>query len=178
MTDPKHPLRAASVGSADRLLTIVTAPEALPGDGRPVVFVGGSIEMGTAVDWQSGLIRAIGDLEAVALNPRRADWDADREPVASDPIFREQVDWELAALERADVIALHLAAGTRSPISLLEFGLHARSGKLVVCCEPGFWREGNVKLTAARYGVEVVADLETLVAAIRGRLLGRPESMD
>ena len=37
---------------------------------------------------------------------------------------------------------------------MLELGLHARSGKVVLFCPEGFWRKGNVDLTAAAYGVD------------------------
>src|SRR3546814_14893140 len=62
-----------------------------------------------------------------------------------------------AALESADIIVMLLAPGSQSPISLLEKGLHARGGKLILLCPEGFWRKGNVDITAERYGIEQVA---------------------
>ena len=50
------------------------------------------------------------------------------EQEADEPEFRRQVEWELGALESADVIVMYFAPGTQSPISLLEMGLHARGG--------------------------------------------------
>jgi len=64
----------------------------------------------------------------------------------SEAIFKEQVDWEMDLLDEADVIALYLQLDTMSPISLLELGLHAKDGKLVVCCPEAFWRRGNVQI--------------------------------
>src|SRR3546814_5771597 len=61
-----------------------------------------------------------------------------------------------AALESADIIVMLLAPGSQSPISLLETGLHARGGKLILLCPEGFWRKGNVDITADRYGIEQV----------------------
>ena len=52
---------------------------------------------------------------------------------------------------------------TKSPITLLELGLYARSGKLVVCCPHGFWRRGNVDIVCDRYGVDQVKLLDTLI---------------
>jgi hypothetical protein len=43
---------------------------------------------------------------------------------------------------------MYLAPGTQSPVSLLELGLCARSGKLKVGCPEGFWRRGNVKVAS------------------------------
>ncbi len=59
-----------------------------------------------------------------------------------------QVEWELCALEHCDLIVMLLCHGTLSPISLLELGLFAASRRLVVCCEDGFWRKGNVEVRA------------------------------
>nr|GEW82231.1 hypothetical protein [Tanacetum cinerariifolium] len=40
----------------------------------------------------------------VLLNPRRDDWNKEWKPVSTDANFRAQVQWELAALEAADII--------------------------------------------------------------------------
>lgn len=151
--------------------TVITSPQALPaGHDRLRVFLGGSIDMGKAVDWQKGMIDALGEEGVVILNPRRPDWNPAWRPDADEPEFRRQVQWELAALESADVIVLYLAPGSQSPISLLEMGLHARSGKLIVLCPAGYWRKGNVDITAATYGVEQVADLPSLIQATKARI--------
>lgn len=151
--------------------TVVTSPQALPAaHDKPRVFLGGSIDMGKAVDWQAQMVTALADQDVVILNPRRPDWNPAWKPVAEEPEFRRQVEWELAALESADVIVLYLTPGSQAPISLLEMGLHARTGKLVVLCPEGFWRKGNVDITAQKYGVKQVETLEELVAEVKGRL--------
>jgi hypothetical protein len=58
------------------------------------------------------------------------------------------VEWELEAQERADVIAMFFASETRAPITLLELGLFAGSGRLVVCCPEGFWRRATSRSSA------------------------------
>jgi hypothetical protein len=126
--------------------------------------------MGKATDWQRDMIAALADEKVTILNPRRADWNPAWKPEASDPHFRQQVEWELAALDSADIIILYLAPGTQSPVSLLEMGLHARGGKLIVLCPDGFWRKGNVDITAARYGVEQVSTIEELTRLVRRRI--------
>jgi hypothetical protein len=135
-----------------------------------MVYLGGSIDMGAAPNWQADVIAALGDEDVIVLNPRRADWNPDWAPEASEPHFRQQVEWELAALDKADIIILHLAAETRSPISLLELGLYATSGKLLIHCAEGYWRKGNVDITADRYGVELVDTISELIAALRYRI--------
>ncbi|THG39116.1 nucleoside 2-deoxyribosyltransferase domain-containing protein [Sphingomonas olei] len=159
--------QAATTGRA----TVVTAPErpATTPD-RPRIFLGGSIDMGNAPDWQKQLIAALADRDVVILNPRRPDWNPAWRPEASEPEFRRQVEWELEAQESADIIVLYLAPGSQSPVSLLELGLHARSGKVILLCPPGFWRKGNVDITAERYGIQQVASLEELHKAIDTRL--------
>lgn len=135
------------------------------------VFLAGSIEMGRAEDWQMTVERALADLPVTILNPRRDEWDATWEQSIDNPPFRGQVEWELEAQERATVIAMYFAPSTRAPITLLELGLFARSGKAIVCCPPGYWRRGNVQVVCARYGVPLVAELEQLVQRVRGRFV-------
>jgi len=121
--------------------------------------------MGVAEDWQARLIARLGE-GVVALNPRRAEWDASWRQSIDEPKFREQVEWELDGLERADVIAMWFAPETKAPITLLELGLFARSGKVVVGCPDGFWRKGNVEVVCARFGCTLAADWESFVAAV------------
>ncbi|NWE54063.1 hypothetical protein HX774_16795 [Brevundimonas sp. P7753] len=149
----------------------VVSPQPLPiDDSRPRVFLGGSIDMGGAPDWQAAMTAALADMDVVILNPRRPDWNPNWRPEADEPEFRRQVEWELAALESADVIVMYFAPGTQSPISLLEMGLHARGGKLIVLAPEGFWRKGNVDITAQAYGVKQVQSLPELTAAVRDAL--------
>ena len=135
--------------------------------GARVVFLAGSIEMGTATDWQSELAAALADRDVVVLNPRRDEWDASWRQSIDEPKFRAQVEWELDGLDRADLIAMWFAGETKAPITLLELGLHARSKKLVVGCPDGFWRKGNVEVVCTRYGVPLVADWVSFVADVR-----------
>jgi hypothetical protein len=133
-----------------------------------VVFLAGSIEMGSASDWQAALTAALAARagHVVVLNPRRDAWDASWRQAIDEPRFREQVEWELDGLDRADVIAMWFAPETRAPITLLELGLHARGGKLVVGCPDGFWRKGNVEVVSARFGVPLAGDWNAFVAAV------------
>ena len=145
-------------------------PLDLPDEGRPVVFLAGSIEMGTAANWQSDVTASIADLDVVVLNPRRDEWDASWKQSADNPMFHEQVSWELEGLERASLVAMYFDPATKAPVTLLELGLFARCGRLVVCCPEGYFRKGNVDVVCARYGVPRVANLDALVAAIRGHV--------
>jgi hypothetical protein len=126
--------------------------------------------MGKAVDWQTTLTGRLADLDVMVLNPRRVEWDPSWTQSIDESKFLEQVEWELDGLDRADLIAMWLEPKTLSPITLLEFGLHARGGRLVVGCPPGFWRRGNVEVVCARYGIQLLPTFEEFVTAVRGKL--------
>lgn len=134
---------------------------------RPSVFLAGSIEMGTAVDWQAEVTRQFAESgkDILVLNPRRDNWDSSWDQAIDNPVFRQQVDWELNALHAAHYIIFYFAPGTKSPITLLELGLHAglRPAKLIVCCPEGFWRKGNVDIVCAHYGIRQVATIDDIV---------------
>lgn len=135
------------------------------------VFLAGSIEMGKAIDWQSSLTSQLADLAVTIFNPRRTYWNPDWPQDIDFEPFRRQVEWEMKYLEQCDVIALYLQPGTLSPISLLELGMHAASGKVVVCCKEGFWRRGNVQVVCRRYDIPLVETMEELQAEVRTRLV-------
>jgi hypothetical protein len=141
-------------------------------DGERSLFLAGSIAMGQAEPWQAEVEQALADEEVVILNPRRDQWDASWEQSIHNPLFRDQVEWELSGQELATVIAMYFAPATKAPITLLELGLFARSGKLVVCCPAGFWRKGNVEVVCARYAIPLVEDLPALIDRVRPRLNG------
>lgn len=121
----------------------------------PSIFLGGSIEMGKAENWQERVSAALRHVDVLLLNPRRAHWDASWEQSIDNPPFREQVEWELDALDHADHIFMYFAPETKSPITLLELGLYAAKSpqKLVVTCPQGFWRKGNVDIVCNRHNV-------------------------
>jgi hypothetical protein len=139
--------------------------------GTRTVFLAGSIEMGAADDWQTRIMANL-DPEVVVLNPRRDNWDSTWRQSIDEPQFREQVEWELDGLERAEVIAMWFAPETKAPITLLELGLFARSGKVIVGCPNGYWRKGNVEVVCARYDATLAHDWDSFVTLVR-RALGQ-----
>ena len=136
---------------------------------KKAVFLAGSIEMGKAIRWQDDIVAAMEGEDILIINPRRSDWNPDWKQTMDHPEFREQVEWELKALERADKIVMFFAPDTMSPITLLEFGLYAKSQpeKLIVCCPEGYWRKGNIDVTCAMYGVKQVDDLTAIIASLK-----------
>jgi hypothetical protein len=155
-------------------MNIVGPPSPLSDLVHPIIFLAGSIEMGKASRWQGDVEAAIGDADGTLLNPRRDHWDPAWILSIEGPQFREQVEWELRGLELADVILMYFDPQTRSPITLLELGLSAASGKLIVCCPAGFWRKGNVDIVCRRYGIEQVESLAEQIALLRQRIASMP----
>lgn len=119
------------------------------------IFLAGTIEMGQSEDWQAKLVHELDTIQSniIIYNPRRDKWDNTLEQKYENPQFYQQVNWELDALDRSDLIIMNLLKDTKSPISLLELGLYASSGKLLVCCDPQFWRRGNVEIVCNRYNI-------------------------
>ena len=70
-------------------------------------------------------------------------------------------------LDAADIVIMYLAPGTMSPVSMLELGLYARSGKLRVCCPLGFWRRGNVEVVCLRNHIPLFETLDDLLTELR-----------
>lgn len=156
-------------------LQIIKSPNALPFNDKKVkIFLGGSIDMGKADNWQSNLEAQLKNKNIILFNPRRDDWNKDWKPISADSNFRKQVEWELAALELSDIIIMYFAPNSQSPISLLEFGMYAKSKKLMVVCPEGFWRKGNVDIVCERYNIEMYNSLELLVEALKNRVKQEP----
>ncbi len=151
-------------------MKLITAPTKIELGKNRSVFLAGSIEVGVAERWQDIVIKKLSKENVTLLNPRRASCDASWKQEIENPVFKEQVNWELEALEKSDMIIMYIDKNTKSPITLLELGLFARSGKLIVCCPDGFWRKGNVDIVCERYEVPQVIDLEELINEVKKRV--------
>lgn len=151
-------------------MKIIKAPEIVCKTANLSVFLAGSIESDAAQQWQQKVIEAFLNDEVTILNPRRDAWDTSWKQEINNPMFKQQVDWELQGLEDCDLIIMYFDKHTKSPISLLELGLFARSNKLVVCCPEGFWRKGNVDIVCDRYHIPQVASIEDLITYIKDKI--------
>ncbi|KAF2280863.1 uncharacterized protein EI97DRAFT_362991, partial [Westerdykella ornata] len=145
-------------------------PPVLPTYRKFSIFTAGSIEMGRAIQWQRHLLHFLCDLPITVCNPRRGHWDVTVTPREKDLAFNRQVQWELSALEHVEVIAFFFDKATTSPVTMLELGLWAKSGKVVVCCHRDFHKAGNVHITCRRYGIEFVETFDEFVPLIRKML--------
>ena len=128
------------------------------------VFLAGTIDNGNSLNWQDKTIielmnLGINDIEI--YNPRREHWN----PNPSKEEMECQIKWEQEYLDKADFIAMVLLDDSKSPISLLELGLYAKSHKLIVFCTPDFYRWDNVRLTCEKYNIQLVESTHPLVIA-------------
>jgi len=133
---------------------------------KKTVFLAGSIEMGQSTDWQIEVSKVFQKNSWNVLNPRRDNWDSSWEQKFENPYFYQQVMWELNALENADLIVMYFCPNTKSPISLLELGLYAKSGKLMVVCPENFWRKGNVDIVCHKYNIPLFNKMSELFEEI------------
>lgn len=131
------------------------------------IFLAGSIEMGKAPEWQKEIIKTLAHHPFAIYNPRRGPefkWEA-----GNDALFKEQVDWEHKHLTESSIIAMFISGETKAPISLMEMGMFATSGRLILACEKNFWRFGNVEWVCRYYGITLVHSLDDLVVEVEKR---------
>jgi hypothetical protein len=137
-------------------------------EGSISIFLAGSIEMGKANNWQADLSLTLEQMEFVVLNPRRKDWDSSWGQSFEDANFAQQVNWELDALEVADLILFYFAGGTNSIVSMLELGLMI--GKypksVAVVCSPDYCRKGNIDILCYRDGIMQFDCMEGALASL------------
>jgi len=161
-------------------MQLITSPEPIPTEKINGIvpnsyFLAGSIEMGSDEDWQKKLTVSnfFKEYPGFIFNPRRVQWDTSWYQSIENPVFVEQVEWELNALDACETIIMYFAPNTKSPISLLELGLYAASGKLKVCCPDGFWRKGNVDIVCKRYNVEMIKESEFFMTSAHPWVFGK-----
>jgi hypothetical protein len=114
-------------------------------------FLAGTIDNGLSVNWQKEIADYADEINVTVFNPRRREWN----PLADSKDIELQINWELEHMEKADYIIMNILENSKSPISLLELGLHARDGKLIVFCPKNFYRYDNIKVTCETYGIKL-----------------------
>lgn len=131
---------------------------------RLSIFLAGSIEMGLASPWQDKVIKELNGKRITVYNPRRSDWDSSWIQSIDNKEFKKQVLWEQKYLKASDIIFFYIQGDTKSPITLLEFGQAIESNKtIVICCEKGFWRRGNIEVLCDSEGIELFSTLDEAV---------------
>lgn len=127
------------------------------------IFLAGTIDRGNSIDWQAQVQDMFTARHGryVLFNPRQQEWHPEK---AGEMDY--QVNWELEHLEKADWILMNFLPESKSPITLLELGLHARSGKLLVICPEKFYRYDNVRITCQNYNILMFNSIEDAIEKI------------
>ncbi|KAI3330037.1 hypothetical protein F4824DRAFT_355664 [Ustulina deusta] len=151
---------------------VIDAPSREPSRGVKTIFLAGTTMPTDEHDWRVCLMELLADEPLTIYNPLRPDWDSTwREDISFEP-YCEQVEWELDMQETADMVVVYFHPASKAPISLLELGLCARTGKAIVVCPAGYWKRGNVQIVCERHGIEMVDDVKALKGAIMRKLQG------
>lgn len=142
-------------------LEVFTAPELpMSKPGFTKIFLAGTIDLGNSDNWQSDFIERIKQISIktttdrfIIYNPRREKFNSNEPQKFENPIINQQIGWELDRMDHSDVIVMNILKDSKSPITLMELGLYAKSGKLLVVCEDGYYRQGNVDFMCSRYNI-------------------------
>lgn len=137
------------------------------------IFLGGSIDMGSAEDWQEKVINRFNTPEysdVVFLNPRRKDWNSSWKQHPSNPQFKEQVIWELDCQYLANINLYYFADNSKSPITLMELGKYGEGFSTVVYCSEKFYRYGNVAIFCQKEDLQHAEDFETFIEKVKQKI--------
>ena len=139
------------------MIKIITAPEEYNIRELNLVnsiFLAGTIDNGESENWQEETCKWLESTgtnkEIVIFNPRRESWNSE----AGEDDIREQIRWELEALEKSRYIIMNILGTSKSPISLMELGLFHK--KMVVLCERNFYRYYNIEEVCWRYNIPLI----------------------
>lgn len=133
------------------------------------VFLAGTIDADKgSVDWQHKICDKIEKMQdnktpITVYNPRREDWTDN-----GSSEVKKQIRWEHNHMDDADLIIMNILEDSKSPISLMEIGMYAASGKLEVFCKPGFYRYDNVQMVCKKYNVPLhnTNDIDEIIKVI------------
>jgi len=132
------------------------------------IFLAGTIDMGASENWQDYVVKALecgisSGINVDLYNPRRTEWDNSLEQSFENPQFNQQVTWEMSNLDKADIIIINFLPNSKSPISLLEFGMYASSGKVLVACQKDFYRSGNISMVCEKHNIPLYENIDQLI---------------
>jgi hypothetical protein len=167
-------------------IEVITAPTPRFGDACNLrVFLAGSIDMGSAVDWQSELIErasSFDDKYVTFYNPRRSKVFSGEQSLYNDD-FAGQVNWEIDHIDRANIVVFYITAESKAPITMFELGYFMgktmddanresvdQKPRVVVGVEQGFWRRGNIEVMCDRFGVQLYDNLDDVASVLEDQL--------
>ena len=129
------------------------------------IFLAGTIDCGNSPDWQHDYVEKLKEnvkkLPGIlyVYNPRRDSGEGIQPGDIEEMNY--QITWELEHMEKASKIYMRILGDSKSPISLLELGLWAGKDptKIVVCCDPSYYRYQNIAVTCKKSSVMMIAEL-------------------
>jgi hypothetical protein len=159
-------------------MTIINAPAKYnPELSGVTVYLAGVVDRAVTEDWRDQITTALGKLrlsfDITVFNPKRNDWDEGWIPEMNNPQFSEQVNWELDALNISKWIIVYFKKNAQAPVSILEFGMYADSGRLLVCCEGGFWKKGNIDIICSRKNIPAFETMQQLTGHLVNKLMNQ-----
>lgn len=152
-------------------LMIVTPPSLYVPRSGAKIFLGGSIDLGNAPDWQSFVSKYIEEswkeTDITIYNPRRLD-------EFTPNLETEQAAWTISMLNLADYILLHLAGDGASPISTLELGMFIKDPRLYLSISDEYSRKEIVEYHYNCFGIgQIYATPNQCIDAMKSNWYGK-----
>ncbi|AUC15154.1 hypothetical protein BTO06_08385 [Tenacibaculum sp. SZ-18] len=137
-------------------MRVFTAKDKLPvkNEDETCCFLAGSIDFKESTSWRD-LVVSGSSKNTIFFDPTREDHD-----VLGNQEMVCHIQWELEALELADMIILNFLPDAKSPISLVELGLYRKSNKLIVRCPKEFFQYRYVSTICDKYNTPIYHNFE------------------
>lgn len=139
------------------------------------IFLAGSINQGKSFPWADKLAEKFSETNNIFFNPRRNNWNSELTQSIDNPEFFEQVNWEIDHLLRCDIVVFFIDKEGQSPVTLIELGMMSlmnasKKTKVIVCCEKGFFRRGNVEIQCHKFKMPLVDTFDELIELLENTL--------
>ena len=142
---------------------IVTSKEKLPNKERAYLFLAGSMNNNSTNNWRNKIIKILGN-SFNYLDPTNSNHDKlDKQQM------KTHVEWELNAMEMADIILLNFLPKALSPISLVELGMYVASKKLIVVCPKEFYKSSYVNTLCEKYNTPIFLKMDDAINLIKNK---------
>jgi hypothetical protein len=135
----------------------LTPPSLAKDSSRISVFLARSLELDNISDFTF----SISHLPIIIFDPCRNDWDTSWRSI-NDVEFARQAEWEIAQLEKANVIILFFHPGTMYGSKLLELGLYIKDRKIITYCPQTYSMRGYVEFMCRRHKIPLLETKDEL----------------
>ncbi len=121
---------------------------------KKLVFLAGSMCIDKEDNWRKNVIKNYAN-DFDFIDPTNENHN-----LLNDSLMKKHINWELEGLELSDIIFMNLLPESKSPISMVELGLYARSNKLIICCPENFYQYRYINALAKKYNVTLFSELD------------------